>query len=175
MARRRQREIPPCSKTYGFPIFCASWVPLDRISTSAAASAEATTEGDAPAEGEEKEGQEKEGQGGGGGPATLAQTPDPNRILVALGGGGGDSRSGVPNVLLVAEFDFASRSLSETPVNPSLAPFGFIFMRRFIWFSCERSFCGFSKSSIHGVCRYADWELIRMRLIGWPCILKETV
>ncbi|KAG6476708.1 SEC12-like protein 2 [Zingiber officinale] len=144
MARGRQREIPPCSKTYGFPIFCASWVPLDRVSTSAAASAE----GDAPAEGEEKE-----GQGGEGGSASLAQTHDPNRILVALGGGGGDSRSGVPNALLVAEFDFASRSLSETPVcrlgTDMDAPY-----RMAVHPGGDGVVCSFTKS-----CRWFEWDI----------------
>ncbi|RZR77000.1 hypothetical protein BHM03_00001948 [Ensete ventricosum] len=132
MARRRQREIPPCSKTYGFPIYCAAWVPMDRIS-SAAAEEEAAgkkKEGEGEAAAVEETAEKKEQ--GGGGEVVVAeeegvkkkeqeggqsfQALDPNRLLVALGGGGGEGRSGVPNVLLIAEFDLISRSLSDTPV-----------------------------------------------------------
>ncbi|XP_073110254.1 SEC12-like protein 2 isoform X2 [Elaeis guineensis] len=116
MARER-REIPPCSKTYGFPIYSAAWVPLDRISSAAAAAVAAEGE-EAKVEEAEEEKEDKGKQEGGEGseeePCSSSQKGD--RLLVALGGGGGEGRSGVPNAVVVSEFDLASRSLSDQPV-----------------------------------------------------------
>ncbi|XP_073001302.1 SEC12-like protein 2 isoform X1 [Typha latifolia] len=100
-----RRETPPCSKTYGFPIYCAAWVPLAQISAAAAAEKveEEKKEGDAASE-------------GGGGGDSSASTDKGDRLLVALGGGGGEGRSGVPNVVVISQFDVPSRSLAEQPV-----------------------------------------------------------
>ncbi|XP_008782191.2 SEC12-like protein 2 [Phoenix dactylifera] len=117
MARGR-REIPPCSKTYGFPIYCAAWVPIDRISVAAvAAEAEEKEDKDEAAE-EEAEEKEDEGkqEGGEGSEGEISPSSQKDRLLVALGGGGGEGRSGVPNALVISEFDLASRSLSDQPV-----------------------------------------------------------
>ncbi|KAG9158685.1 hypothetical protein Leryth_023115, partial [Lithospermum erythrorhizon] len=38
------------------------------------------------------------------------------KSYVVLAGGGGEGRSGIPNALLVSEFDFASNSLADEPV-----------------------------------------------------------
>nr|CAD1838109.1 unnamed protein product [Ananas comosus var. bracteatus] len=103
MARGR-REIPPCSKTYGFPIYCAAWVPLSQISAAAAAAAADDDHDD-----------DKRGEGGGGGDPSLPRHKG-DRLLVTLGGGGGEGRSGVPNALVVSHFDLPSRSLSDQPV-----------------------------------------------------------
>ncbi|OAY81332.1 SEC12-like protein 2 [Ananas comosus] len=104
MARGR-REIPPCSKTYGFPIYCAAWVPLSQISAAAAAADDDDDDHD----------NDKRGEGGGGGDPSLPRHKG-DRLLVTLGGGGGEGRSGVPNALVVSHFDLPSRSLSDQPV-----------------------------------------------------------
>lgn len=114
MARRR-REIPPCSKTYGFPIYCATWVPLDRI-LAAAAAAEAEEKEDKGEAAEEKEDKGKQG-GGEGSVGETSPSSRKDRLLVSLGGGGGEGRSGIPNALVISEFDLASRSLSDQPVK----------------------------------------------------------
>jgi prolactin regulatory element-binding protein len=94
------RQIEPCSRTYGFPIYCAGWVPFSHISTSSASPEK------------ESEGDDKED------PSSNADISDASdRLLVVLGGGGGEGRSGVPNALVVSGFDFSSRSLSEQPVQ----------------------------------------------------------
>ncbi|CAD5177822.1 unnamed protein product [Musa acuminata subsp. malaccensis] len=170
MARRRQREIPPCSKTYGFPIYCAAWVPIDRIS-SAAAEEEAAgkkKEGGGEAAAVEETAEKKE-QGGGGGEVAVAEeeaaekkeqeggqsfhTLDPNWLLVALGGGGGEGRSGVPNVLLIAEFDLISRSLSDTPVF-RLGTDADVPYRMAVHPGGDGVVCAFPKS-----CRWFDWDV----------------
>ncbi|CAL9118574.1 unnamed protein product [Musa textilis] len=168
MARRRQRAIPPCSKTYGFPIYCAAWVPIDRI--SAAAEAEAAgkkKEGGGEAAAVEETAEKKE-QGGGGEVAVAEEeaaekkeqeggqsfhTLDPNRPLVALGGGGGEGRSGVPNVLLIAEFDLISRSLSDTPVF-RLGTDADVPYRMAVHPGGDGVVCAFPKS-----CRWFDWDI----------------
>ncbi|KAJ1686082.1 hypothetical protein LUZ63_017472 [Rhynchospora breviuscula] len=101
MARGR-REIEPCSKTYGFPIYCAGWVPFSHIATSSAS----------PENENENEGDDK----GDSASATAAASDASDKLLVAIGGGGGEGRSGVPNALVISGFDFPSRSLSDEPV-----------------------------------------------------------
>ncbi|KAI0495871.1 hypothetical protein KFK09_022178 [Dendrobium nobile] len=114
MAKGR-REVPPCSKTYGLPLYCAAWVPLDRISSTrdAVATAEEALEktedeGNTPAT--------TEGDGAADVVANSALSPaHGNKLLLALGGGGGEGHSGVPNAILLTLFDFESRSLSDYP------------------------------------------------------------
>uniref|UniRef100_A0ACD5X1J5 Uncharacterized protein n=1 Tax=Avena sativa TaxID=4498 RepID=A0ACD5X1J5_AVESA len=80
-------------QTYGFPIYCASWLPLGHIlkpSADDAADADASS------------------------------PPPPQRPMVALGGGGGEGKSGVPNALVVAALEPAAAgappALSPEPV-----------------------------------------------------------
>lgn len=122
-----RREIPPCSKTYGFPLYCASWVPVEVIAAKAAATS-------AAGEGEEEKEAEEKAEGGGEGSETAGggesasegssglEEVASNELMLVLGGGGGEGRSGVPNALLLARFDQTSRSLSEEPVSANLAP-----------------------------------------------------
>ncbi|KAJ3703760.1 hypothetical protein LUZ61_007465 [Rhynchospora tenuis] len=98
----RGREIEPCSKTYGFPIYCAGWVPFSHIPTSSASP---------------ENGNEEDDKGDSSSATAAAASSDASdTLLVALGGGGGEGRSGVPNALVVSGFDFPSRSLSDEPV-----------------------------------------------------------
>lgn len=82
-------------QTYGFPIYCASWLPLAHILKP---SADDAAEADAP---------------------SPAPAPPP-RPMVTLGGGGGEGNSGVPNALVVAAVDPATAgappALSPEPV-----------------------------------------------------------
>ncbi|KAL5204691.1 hypothetical protein ABZP36_009562 [Zizania latifolia] len=74
-------------KTYGFPIYCASWLPLAHILKPSSSSEDDAAAADAD--------------------------PPP---MAALGGGGGEGRSGVPNALVVAALDPAAEALSSDPV-----------------------------------------------------------
>lgn len=106
------------SKTYGLPLYCAAWVPLDQISPPPEA---ATTTANEPAE--ETDGGDKilhttEGDVAGEVVADSPKSPsNGNHLLLALGGGGGEGRSGVPNAVLLTLFDLDSRSLSDHPVQ----------------------------------------------------------
>ncbi|CAM0873966.1 unnamed protein product [Alopecurus aequalis] len=79
-------------QTYGFPIYCASWLPLAHI-LKPPPSAEDAADADA------------------------SSPPPPPRPTVALGGGGGEGKSGVPNALVVVALDPAA---PEAP--PALSP-----------------------------------------------------
>ncbi|XP_020100388.1 SEC12-like protein 2 isoform X1 [Ananas comosus] len=142
MAKGR-REIPPCSKTYGFPIYCASFVPLAEI---AAAKKDDEDDGaaDAPGGGDGGGGSGEGGGGGGGG----------DRLVAALGGGGGEGRSGVPNALVVACFDLPSRSLSDQPVF-RMGTNADVPYRMAVHPKGDGIICSFPKS-----CRWFEWDLL---------------
>ncbi|KAL5204192.1 hypothetical protein ABZP36_009063 [Zizania latifolia] len=78
-------------QTYGFPIYCASWLPLAHILKPSSSEDDAVAEADAS-----------------------ASAPPPP--MAALGGGGGEGRSGVPNALVVVALDPASEALSPDTV-----------------------------------------------------------
>lgn len=119
MAKGR-REVPPCCKTYGLPLYCAAWVPLDRISPS---SDTATTAEEAVEE-KEEEGNTPDAASGDGAAEVVADSAispaHGNKLLLALGGGGGEGPSGIPNAILLTLFDFESRSLFDYPVNRTM-------------------------------------------------------
>lgn len=92
MAKGKLRD----TQKYGVPLYGAAWAPLDRIRRRLRSRRP-------PAEAE------READGGGGDEA--------DRGCVVLAGGGGEGKSGIPNAVLVAEYDFASGSLSEQPVT----------------------------------------------------------
>uniref|UniRef100_A0ACD5WUG5 Uncharacterized protein n=1 Tax=Avena sativa TaxID=4498 RepID=A0ACD5WUG5_AVESA len=80
-------------QTYGFPIYCASWLPLAHILKPPADDAAG---------------------------ADASSPSPPSRSMVALGGGGGEGKSGVPNALVVAALEPAAAgaplALSPEPV-----------------------------------------------------------
>ncbi|GJN04865.1 hypothetical protein PR202_ga22442 [Eleusine coracana subsp. coracana] len=82
------------SSTYGFPIYCAAWLPLSHI-----------LKPDAPADAADDAS------------SSSAPPPPPRAQMAVLGGGGGEGRSGVPNKLVVAalEADAAAPALSTEP------------------------------------------------------------
>ncbi|KAL9254950.1 SEC12-like protein [Drosera capensis] len=78
---------------YGVPIYGAAWIPRDAIR-----SALRSTDGDE---------------------ASAAEDDNKSPVIpsyVVLAGGGGEGRSGIPNAVLLAEFDFETTSLSNEPV-----------------------------------------------------------
>lgn len=68
------------SQSYGFPIYCAAWLPLAHILKPDPPAAEADADAD--------------------GASSSPSSPPPP--MAVLGGGGGEGRSGVPNKLVVA-------------------------------------------------------------------------
>uniref|UniRef100_A0A0D9XU33 Anaphase-promoting complex subunit 4-like WD40 domain-containing protein n=1 Tax=Leersia perrieri TaxID=77586 RepID=A0A0D9XU33_9ORYZ len=90
-------------QTYGFPIYCASWLPLSHILTPP------------PSSSEEKE--KKEDAAAADASDDSPDPPPPPPQMAALGGGGGEGRSGVPNALVVAALDSAGEpALDPEPV-----------------------------------------------------------
>lgn len=51
--------------------------------------------------------------------------PTASKNYVVLAGGGGEGSSGIPNAVLLSEFDIESSSLSDQPVN--FQPFFFLY------------------------------------------------
>ena len=88
---------PPNYKKYGVPLYGAAWVPSTVIS-------------DPPHPiDQNQEADQDPGDGSTQSPAAPT--------CVVFCGGGGEGRSGIPNAILLAEFDFASNSLSDMPVS----------------------------------------------------------
>jgi len=86
------------SQSYGFPIYCAAWLPLAHILKPDPPAAEADADASSPS--------------------------SPSPPMAVLGGGGGEGRSGVPNKLVVAALaageESAPAALSpETVSDPS--------------------------------------------------------
>lgn len=126
------RSDPSC-KTYGIPLYCASIIPVNKITKLQQNKNHNHDE-------EEDAATQKD------------SSSNPDRLLILFGGGGGHGNSGVPNALVLSEFDFASKSLSgqpicrletgeELPYRMAMHPGGDGFI------------CAFLKS-----CRWFDWE-----------------
>lgn len=150
MAKGR-REVSPCCKTYGLPLYWAAWVPLDRISSSqdAVVTAEEAVEGE--------EGNTQVATAGDGAaevvPDSALSPVHGNKLLLALGGGGGEGPSGVPNAILLTLFDFESRSLSDYPVH-RVGTEGELPYRMTMHPGGDGFICSFPKS-----CRCFEWDI----------------
>ncbi|CAA6665053.1 unnamed protein product [Spirodela intermedia] len=107
-----RREIPPCSKTYGFPLYCASWVPLEMIAAKVAATSAAGEWGGEREAEEKTEGGDEGSETAGGGESASEGSSGLEEVS-----SNEEGRSGVPNALLLARFDQTSRSLSDEPVH----------------------------------------------------------
>lgn len=83
-------DAPNCKK-YGVPLYGAAWVPPAAIRSVLNSSKDAAGDDDSAA--------------------------SPPSTAVVLAGGGGEGSSGIPNALLIANFDFESNSLSDQPVR----------------------------------------------------------
>jgi len=79
---------PRGGQSYGFPIYCAAWLPLAHILKPDPPAADADAD------------------------ASPSSPPPP---MAALGGGGGEGRSGVPNKLVVAALDPAGEEAALSP------------------------------------------------------------
>lgn len=86
-------------KKYGVPIYGAAWVPPGAVRSAPKPS----SEGD----GDDKDAADK-------------SSPIAAHNYVVMAGGGGEGRSGIPNAILVARFDFDSNLLSDQPVSHKL-------------------------------------------------------
>ncbi|KAI5353268.1 PREDICTED: SEC12 [Prunus dulcis] len=90
-------EPPSNYQKYGVPFYVAAWAPDVRKSQPRDQDDDDDDQSKAPTE-------------------TESAQSHPNQNHVVLAGGGGEGRSGVPNAILVAQFDPASVSLSHQPV-----------------------------------------------------------
>lgn len=88
---------------YGVPFYGAAWVPYNQVRSKLTSK------------------QSKEDQDESKDEAVDDKSEEINDAAahnyVALAGGGGEGRSGIPNAVLLAHFDFSSNSLSDQPVS----------------------------------------------------------
>ncbi|KAK8971252.1 SEC12-like protein 2 [Platanthera guangdongensis] len=142
------------SKTYGLPLYCAAWVPLDQISSPPKAASSTANEAAEEREGGEKilptTGVDVAGEVVADSPKSL---PNGNQLLLALGGGGGEGRSGVPNAILLTLFDLDSKSLSVHPVH-RVGTEGEVPYRMAMHPCGDGIVCSFPKS-----CRLFEWDI----------------
>ncbi|XP_077223386.1 SEC12-like protein 2 [Tasmannia lanceolata] len=128
---KKRVVIPPCCKKYGLPLYCASWVPLNKI----------------------EENNPKEEQVEGKGKEVSEEKFSSAKGYLVLGGGGGEGRSGISNALLLAQFDFSNDSLSDQPVD-KLGTNGDVPYRMSVHPGGEGFICSFPKS-----CRWFEWDV----------------
>lgn len=91
MGKSKFSADAPNSQKYGVPFYGAAWFPSKHITS--------------PAKSSDGEGKEDDHQS-----VALGD-------CVVLAGGGGEGRSGIPNAIVLARFDFVSNSLSPEPVS----------------------------------------------------------
>jgi len=85
---------PPNLKKYGVPLYSVAWVPQSILKSLQNVTADDADHKSSPE----------------------TEAIDAGKYVV-FAGGGGDSRSGIPNSVLLAHFDIASDSLSDPPVH----------------------------------------------------------
>ncbi|KAK3023545.1 hypothetical protein RJ639_044899, partial [Escallonia herrerae] len=118
------RRAMNCKK-YGVPFYGASWVPPTVLRS------------------------DSDGAGASGeGPPIAAE------CYVVLAGGGGEGRSGIPNALLLSQFDPATNSLSDQPVS-KLGTGGDLPYRMAVHPGGEGLICSLPKS-----CRWFEWDAV---------------
>jgi len=86
------------SQSYGFPIYCAAWLPLAHILKPDPPAAEADADADAD--------------------AASSSPSSPPPPMAVLGGGGGEGRSGVPNKLVVAALAAGEEAAAPAALSP---------------------------------------------------------
>nr|DAD32070.1 TPA_asm: hypothetical protein HUJ06_010921 [Nelumbo nucifera] len=136
MARGRDPD-PPCCQKYGVPLYGAAWVPVK----------EALKQN--PKE-EPEQDSDKVTTDEGSSPPPSVDTTSKGYLVCA--GGGGEGHSGIPNALLLLDFDFASNSLSQIPVT-KLNTGDDLPYRMAVHPGGEGVICSLPKS-----CRWFEWD-----------------
>ncbi|KAJ4973804.1 hypothetical protein NE237_006978 [Protea cynaroides] len=129
-----------CFRKYGLPFYAASWVPSEKIFL---------------AQRKQKQGSQKEGEEVSTGDGSTA-LPDAaiNSSYLAFAGGGGEGSSGIPNAIVIAEFDFSSNFLSQEPVA-KLRLGADLPYRMAVHPGGEGLICSLPKS-----CRWFEWDVL---------------
>lgn len=122
-----------CCQKYGVPIYGAGWVPSQAISFN-----------NKPIADDDDEDNKK--------PITESTQPRNDPYLVFCGGGG-EGRSGIPNALLISQFNVASNSLSPNPVA-RLGTETDLPYRMAVHPGGDGVICSFPES-----CRYFEWNI----------------
>ncbi|XP_052206157.1 SEC12-like protein 2 [Diospyros lotus] len=149
----KQMEPPTNCQKYGVPLYGAAWVPSSAIRSDA----------NPTQEGERRDGKD-EPSAEGSPPSFKAE-----KYLV-FAGGGGEGRSGIPNALLLAHFDFDSNSLSDQPVA-KLETGTDLPYRMAVHPGGDGVICSLPKS-----CRRIDWDTVKStNLCKWGLKMSGNV
>ncbi|KMS99839.1 hypothetical protein BVRB_1g016910 [Beta vulgaris subsp. vulgaris] len=111
------------TQKYGVPLYGASWVPFNAIKSTDSTSDDVVGAGKSSPE------------------------------FLVLAGGGGEGRSGIPNALLLSEFDSSANSLSSEPVF-RLGTAAELPYRMAVHPQGDGLICSFPKD-----CRWFDWDI----------------
>ncbi|KDP38060.1 hypothetical protein JCGZ_04703 [Jatropha curcas] len=130
---------PPSLQKYGFPLYSAAWVPLREVRSKL------QSQDHQQSDGKDKDSSEEST------PPPADQQAIADEYYVVLTGGGGEGRSGIPNAIVLARFDFATNTLSAQPVA-KLGLGSDVPYRMVVHPAGDGLICALPKS-----CRYFDW------------------
>ncbi|KAE8022854.1 hypothetical protein FH972_008618 [Carpinus fangiana] len=125
---------PPNFQKYGVPFYSAAWVPYKSIKFDKEEDREQSTD-----------------EVSGGHKSSPAPEPSAAQDYVVFAGGGGEGRSGIPNAVVLSQFDFASNVLSDQPVA-KLGTGSDLPYRMAVHPGGDGLVCSFPKS-----CRWYEW------------------
>lgn len=115
------------TQKYGVPLYGAAWVPYHAITSADPKSDDADID--------------------------AAKSPDTSLEILALAGGGGEGRSGIPNAILLTQFDSSTNSLSDEPVF-RLGTADELPYRMAVHPQGDGLICSFPND-----CRWFDWDI----------------
>ncbi|KAF5451028.1 hypothetical protein F2P56_031331 [Juglans regia] len=140
MGRSKGLDTPNFQK-YGLPFYSAAWVPFKSIKFEHESS------------GQEEDLNQSSDQISRGDGSSLAPESSADYNYIVFAGGGGEGRSGIPNAVVLARFDYTSNVLSDQPVA-KLGTGSDLPYRMGIHPGRDGLICSMPKS-----CRWFKWEV----------------
>ncbi|XP_042978252.1 SEC12-like protein 2 isoform X2 [Carya illinoinensis] len=140
MGRSKGLDTPNFQK-YGVPFYSAAWVPFKSIRF------------EHESQGQEEDRNQSSDQISRADGSSLAPEPSADYNYIAFAGGGGEGRSGIPNAVVLARFDYTSNVLSNQPVA-KLGTDSDLPYRMGVHPGRDGLICSMPKS-----CRWFEWEV----------------
>ncbi|KAJ9135779.1 hypothetical protein P3X46_032921 [Hevea brasiliensis] len=137
MGKSKKPDRPSLQK-YGVPFYSSGWVPFKELRSKLQSH-------------DRQQSDDKDEDSGN--ESTQQEISD--QYYVVLAGGGGEGCSGIPNAIVLAQFDFASNSLSAQPVA-KLGLGSDVPYRMVVHPGGDGLLCALPKS-----CRFFDWDEVK--------------